>query len=40
MTMTTAQLDELIRMAKALGFHDDVAHWEAIKRDMTNQSDG
>ncbi|MBS1673876.1 MAG: hypothetical protein JSS74_07920 [Actinobacteria bacterium] len=24
-----AQLDELIRLAKQLGFWDDVAHWEA-----------
>ena len=32
MAYTIAQLNELIRLAKKLGFGDDVAHWEAEKR--------
>lgn len=37
---TVAQLDELIRLAKQLGFQDDVAHWEAEKRQITDRTDG
>ncbi len=31
MSYTIAQLDEMIRLARQLGFSDDVAHWEAEK---------
>lgn len=37
--MNAARYDELIRLAKLLGFWDDVAHWEAEKAKLTNQSD-
>lgn len=30
--LTIPQLNELIRMAKQLGFWDDVRHWESEKR--------
>lgn len=39
MSYTIAALDELIRQAKALGFWDDVAHWEAERRKLTAQTD-
>jgi hypothetical protein len=34
-----AQLDERIRLAKQLGFWDDVAHWEAEKRRITGAAE-
>ena len=37
---TIAQLDELIRLAKQLGFWDDVVHWEAERRRITDRTDG
>lgn len=37
---TIAQLNELIRLAKRLGFQDDVAYWEAEKRSITDRTIG
>ena len=35
---TLAELDRLSSLARQLGFWDDVAHWEAEKKRLTNET--